>query len=307
MKKRKFKKLWAFVLATIMILSSVVTAYAASVSVTYYGSVFSYTESGGKPAENMHGRFTAADGKPAFCAEHGITSPMGDIYGKSAVLTKQAYDNAQIRKILYYGYRGVEPWSGFSSSTYNNVYQVGFAGNSAISKTDACGTAVTSMALTKAYAKNGRWYNVSGLSAFESFIASKPDPKANGFTAILLPSGSSSTQDLFTWEYNPYGYLKVKKTNTSNSHLVAECPEHYSFAGARFGVYANQSNAANDTKRLATLTTDANGNSDTATLSAGTYYVREVQAPKGYILNKTPYPVTVTSGGTASVTMLIAL
>lgn len=78
MKKRKFRKLWAFLLAAIMIFSSVATAYAASVSVTYYGSVFSYTASGGKPAENMHGRFTVADGKPAFCAEHGIPSPMGD-------------------------------------------------------------------------------------------------------------------------------------------------------------------------------------------------------------------------------------
>ena len=301
MKKRKFKKLWAFVLAAIMILSSVVTAYAASVSVTYYGSVFSYTESGGKPAENMHGRFTAADGKPAFCAEHGIPSPMGDIYGNSTVLTKQAYDNAQIRKILYYGYRGVEPWSGFSSSVYNNVYQVGFAGNSATSKTDACGTAVTSMALCKAYGQGGRWYNISGLSAFESYIGTKPDPKANGFTAILLPSGSSSLQDLFTWEYNPYGKVKIKKVTANNNHLVAECPENYTLAGAVYGVYSKMSDANADTNRVLTLTTDANGNSVESPIRAGTYIVKEVSAPKGYDIDETPYTITVQSGRVSTV------
>ena len=302
MKKRKFKKLWALVLAGIMILSSVATAYAASVSVTYYGSVFSYTASGGKPAENMHGRFTAADGKPAFCAEHGIPSPMGDFYGNSTVLNKVAYDDAQIRKVLYYGYRGVEPWSGFSSSTYNSVYQVGFAGNSATSKTDACGTAVTSMALCKAYGQGGRWYNVSGLSAFESYIGSKPDPKANGFTAYLLPSGSSSTQDLFTWEYNPYGKVKIKKVTANNSHLVAECPENYTLAGAVYGVYTKMSDANADTNRVLTLTTDANGNSVETPIRAGTYIVKEVSAPKGYDIDETPYTVSVQSGRVATVT-----
>ena len=302
MKNRKSKKFWAFLLAAIMIFSSVATAYAASISVTYYGSVFSYTASGGKPAENMHGRFTVADGKPAFCAEHGIPSPMGDIYGNSTVLTKQAYDNAQIRKILYYGYRGVEPWSGFSSSAYNNVYQVGFAGNAATSKTDACGTAVTSMALCKAYGQGGRWYNVSGLSAFESFIASKPDPKANGFTAYLLPSGSSSMQDLFTWEYNPYGKVKIKKVTANNNHLVAECPENYTLAGAVYGVYSKMSDANADTNRVLTLTTDANGNSVESPIRAGTYIVKEVSAPKGYDIDRTPYTITVQSGRVATVT-----
>ena len=300
---KKHKKFYALILAIVMILSSVATAYAASVTVTYNGSIFSYNASGGKPAENMHGLFTTSEGRPAFCAEHGIPSPMGDIAGNSLGMNKQAYNSAQIRKILYYGYNGVEEWSGFSSSTYNSVYQIGFYPNVSSSKRQSCGIAVTSMALCKAYGQDGRWYNVSGLSAFESYIASKPDPKANGFTAYLLPSGSSALQDLFTWEYNPKGYVMVKKTNASNSHLVAECPEQYSFAGAKFGVYANQSNAENDTGRLATVTTDANGNSDTATLNAGNYYVREVEAPKGYRLNKTPYPVTVTSGRTSSVTI----
>ena len=301
MKKKHYDKILVVILVMIMVFSSVATAFASSVNVTYNGSIFSYTASGGKPAENLHGTFSTSDGKPVYCAEHGIPSPMGDSIGNSLELNKQEYDNAQIRKILYYGYQGIEPWWGFSDPIYNRVYQIGFIGNVSQSKTQSCGVAVTSMALTRAYGGNGRVYEISGLSAFESFIASKPDPKANGFKAYLLPANNGYTQDLFTWEYYPKGYAKVKKTNASNSHLVAECPEHYNLAGAKYGIYESEANANGDIKRLATLTTDADGNSDVVTISAGTYYVKEVQAPKGYILDRTVYPVTVTSGQTSTV------
>lgn len=300
MKKRQKRKLSRTFIIMLVVLLSVVTAFAASVTVTYQGSIFSYNSGGGKPAENMHGKFTTSEGKPAFCAEHGLPSPMGDSYGNRVALNKVPYNSAQIRKILYYGYRGPAQWPGFSSSTYNSVYQTGFSGNYATSKTDACGTAVTSMALGRAYGGNGRVYDVSGLSAFESYIASKPDPQ--GFTAYLLPSGSRATQDLFTWEYNPAGKVKVIKVTANNSSLVAECPEHYTLAGAVYGVYASVSNANADSNRLLTLTTDSSGKSQEASIRAGTYIVKEVAAPKGYDIDATPYTVTVASGQLATVT-----
>ena len=186
MKKRRINKYSALLIAALLLFSTCSAAFAESINVTFYGTVYSYLSNGDKPDENMHGKFTASNGKPVFCAEHGINAPTGEIYGASKLLDATEYDNTQIRKILFYGYKGVEPWSGFSSPIYNGVYKIGFSGNYATDKTDACGTAVTSMALTKAYGKNGRWYNVSGLSDFEKYIESKPDPKINAFKTFFL-------------------------------------------------------------------------------------------------------------------------
>lgn len=300
MKKRQKRKLSRTFIIMLVVLLSVVTAFAASVTVTYQGSIFSYNSGGGKPAENMHGKFTTSEGKPAFCAEHGLPSPMGDSYGNRVALNKVPYNSAQIRKILYYGYRGPAQWPGFSSSTYNSVYQTGFSGNYATSKTDACGTAVTSMALGRAYGGNGRVYDVSGLAAFESYIASKPDPQ--GFTAYLLPSGSRATQDLFTWEYNPAGRVRVLKETANNSSLVAECPEHYTLAGAVYGIYANSDDARADRNRILTLTTDSSGKSQEASIKAGSYVGKEITAPKGYKIDPQIYSIIVASGQLASFT-----
>lgn len=293
---RKFlRKTITIAMAVIMVLGTAAFAYAAPITVTYNGSVFSYQSGGGKPAENMHGIFTTTAGNPAYCAEHGIPSPMGDRVGNSISLDAHVYDNAQIRKILFYGWQGPGQWSGFNDYAYNGVYQIGFTGNYAQSKAQACGIAVTSMALCKAYGGNGRWYNVSGLTAFENYIASQPDPA--GFAAYLIPSGSNATQDLFAWEYNPSGYLTLTKAVANNNHLVNLCPENYSLAGAEYTVYSN----ANLTGAVGTLVTDAAGRANTLTLPPATYYVKETRAPKGFKLDNRVYTVTVMPGNTATV------
>lgn len=50
------------------------------------------------------------------------------------------------------------------------------------------------------------------------------------------------------------------------------------------------------TKSDATLTTDGNGNTNTVELRAGTYYVKETKAPKGFQLDKTVHTLTVKAG-----------
>ena len=47
------------------------------------------------------------------------------------------------------------------------------------------------------------------------------------------------------------------------------------------------------------LTTDAQGNSNTIEVDAGTYYVKETKAPKGFVLDKKVHPITVTAGKSA--------
>ncbi|MFR3347934.1 MAG: prealbumin-like fold domain-containing protein [Mediterraneibacter faecis] len=53
---------------------------------------------------------------------------------------------------------------------------------------------------------------------------------------------------------------------------------------ATYGVYSEKS--LSGASKVGTLITDANGDSNTLTLTAGTYYVKEVTAPKGYALDK---------------------
>ena len=54
------------------------------------------------------------------------------------------------------------------------------------------------------------------------------------------------------------------------------------------------------TKQLATLTTDKNGNTDVAEVTAGTLYIKELSAPAGYKVDKTIYSLKVEAGKTAT-------
>ncbi len=92
------------------------------------------------------------------------------------------------------------------------------------------------------------------------------------------------------------GKLKLKKVS-SNPDLTNGNP-CYSLEGAEYGVYTD----TGCTNQVATLTTDADGNSNTVEVDAGTFYVREISASKGYKVDDTKYTVTVTSGNTATVT-----
>lgn len=65
----------------------------------------------------------------------------------------------------------------------------------------------------------------------------------------------------------------------------------YSLKGAEYGVYSDSS--LSGASKVGVLTTDENGESNTLTLNAGTYYVRETTAPKGYALDKTAYTITI--------------
>ena len=72
------------------------------------------------------------------------------------------------------------------------------------------------------------------------------------------------------------GELLIKKV-PDDSEIVKNnlC---YSLEGAEYGVYTDEA----CTKQACTLSADKDGNTESVTLSAGTYYVKEIKAPKGY-------------------------
>ena len=83
------------------------------------------------------------------------------------------------------------------------------------------------------------------------------------------------------------GNGKIQKSSSNTT--VTNGNDCYSLSGTTYGVYSDKG----CTKSVATLTTNANGNTDTVELRASTYYVKETKAPKGFQLDKNVYTMTV--------------
>jgi hypothetical protein len=206
----------------------------------------------------------SVNGRAAFCADHSKTDPPSGTLLSSI----QEVTNDTIRKILYYGSEGPDQISGW---TYNSL-RLGTA--MAISNIRHGTTRTMGVRLTNA---------VSGL-------ASPP----SSFKAYIGTSGNSSYQSIAYWEYNPKGTLQISKSSADPS--ITNGNNCYDITGAVYGVYTG----SNATGQVATLTIGSNGWSQEISLDAGTYYIKEITAPKGYYLDGSIYPITVTSGSKAT-------
>ena len=95
------------------------------------------------------------------------------------------------------------------------------------------------------------------------------------------------------WAELNVGNAKVKKATANAS--VTDGNALYSIAGATFGVFSDQ----NCNNQIGTLTTDENGDTNEVEVTAGTVYIKELSAPKGYKLDTTVHSLTVEAGKTA--------
>ena len=87
------------------------------------------------------------------------------------------------------------------------------------------------------------------------------------------------------------GYAKIKKTSANTD--ITNGNDCYSLGGAQFGLYK-------DGSKVATITTKADGTSNTVEVSAGTYTLKEDVCPKGYA-KAADRTVTVKAGATTEV------
>ena len=99
------------------------------------------------------------------------------------------------------------------------------------------------------------------------------------------------------WAKLNVGNAKVKKT--SSNPTVTDGNANYSFEGAIFGVYSDKG----CNSQLATLTADGNGDTKEVEVKAGTVYIKELSAPKGYKLDSTVHALNVEVGKTATLTV----
>ena len=206
----------------------------------------------------------SVNGRAAFCADHTKTDPpSGTILSNIQEVT-----NDTIRKILYYGSEGPAQISGW---TYNSL-RLGTA--MAISNIRHGTSKSMGVRLTNA---------VSGL-------ASPP----SSFKAYIGDPSNSSYQSIAYWEYSPKGSLQISKSSADPS--ITNGNNCYDITGAEYGVFTG----SNATGQVATLVIGSNVWSQEIQLDAGTYYIKETKAPKGYYLDNNIYPITVNSGSKAT-------
>jgi uncharacterized surface anchored protein len=95
-----------------------------------------------------------------------------------------------------------------------------------------------------------------------------------------------------TWDFE--GWIRIVKSSARPD--ISEGNGDYSLAGAVYEV-----RRASDKALVATLTTDASGEAVSPALEAGSYYLTEIVAPKGFAVDVTAHNVTVVAGETTAV------
>ncbi len=107
------------------------------------------------------------------------------------------------------------------------------------------------------------------------------DPSNNSI--MVTYNGTGTPMDVYTMENtHALGNLRIKKVAKGSTTGIA---------GASFSIYDKSG------ERVAYGTTDGNGYVTLSGLQLGeTYYYQETAAPNGYVLDNTPYPITVGKG-----------
>lgn len=122
-----------------------------------------------------------------------------------------------------------------------------------------------------------------------------------GFETNLHQFAGSTPQTVGTvfelaFKVQSKGKLCIKKTSANPA--ITDNNPCYSLKGAEYGVYKSESDAKADKNKVKTLTTEANGWSNTVELDEGTYYLKETKNPKGYALNSSVVKVTIKANET---------
>lgn len=234
--------------------------------------------------------------KHAMCAQHQLDSPEeNDMLTETTVFTKQTDKNSKIsrliRKVMYYGWGGPADIGPKPNTS-------GGEGQDKESVNDGTHYRRTALAVSVANqnADNTFGYGQRFIEYLEKNYPDAPE----GFEVHMLQAPKANNQNLVFYNYKPDGNLKLKKV--SSEPELSSQNECYSFQGAQFGVYTQyQEDSGVLTGEVGRLETDAQGLSNTLTLQAGTYYVKEMKAPMGFALNSEVQTVQVTPGTTTTV------
>ncbi|MEH6891603.1 SpaA isopeptide-forming pilin-related protein [Bacillus sp. JJ864] len=126
---------------------------------------------------------------------------------------------------------------------------------------------------------------VSNLTNYHAVVYKGTDSIQDATVLLERNKEQVSTNLQVYWKAN--GSLKVMKVDENKKPL----------SGAVFEVVTSNQQV------MGTITADANGIAEMGNLELGTYIVKEVKAPVGYVLDATPKPFEVKTGEVAAVEM----
>ena len=208
------------------------------------------------------------NGKMAFCMDHSKTPP-----GSGGVITgvREETDSV-IRKILYYGFQGPGQVSGWDANGLR---------------------AATSMAMSEY--RHGDGYNLGKRLLNQVRNLAEAPAEFKVYVATL---NGSWYQDLAFSEIHQIpkkGKVKIRKLSSNVS--ISDNNNCYSLAGAEYGVYSD----AGCTNLIGTLVTGDDGNSLELEVDAVRCYIKEIKAPKGFLINTQVYEIDVEVNQTKNV------
>ena len=260
----------------------------ASSSARLAGAKSIYLSVGGKC---RYGRylthyFSTNEGQYAYCM-----NPMKKTPG-SGWYTGYLIGNEDARKAFYYCYGGpgysqfvnATGWIGDGSQQYEYAYSH---------------VILSYMYATYALHDSGR-----ANSAFHGLSTGTRNAlinKANQMRYMASPPAGYGCY-YFETGRQPIAFQTISQSNLnlkkySGNTDITNGNGMYTLNGAQYGVYRD----SGCTSYVATLTTNANGDSNTITLDSGTYYVKEIEAPTGYTLDSTIKSVYLGNGESKTV------
>ena len=222
----------------------------------------------------------------AYCVQPSVNAPGPGTYNVTVVDDDGTGKIKKMRKLIYY-----LPGSyGYTKVTKKRW----FADN----KTGVSAYSLGHLALSYVYGTDDPWYG----GVYEN-VRKEVMEIVNDLDNLPAPPDSfevfwvkvSGKQDIFGAFYAAeYGKLNLKKSS-SISDITDDNP-NYSLSGAEFGVYEDEKcteQAKTKDGDKAILTTGADGKSNTIEIEAGTYYIKEIKAPKGFTLDSKAHTVEV--------------
>lgn len=213
------------------------------------------------------------NGIHSFCAQYNKSWPtVGTTVNEIVPCT-----NDVLRKALYYGYNGPQNTLG----------------------TDEKAHVLTAIAVSDANIGESATGASAKYDAFYWDIVNNPSkypsPPSN-FKAYLAITASDAMQNLAFYEMEKNGYVTgIKYSSNTQLHNGNAC---YSLEGAEYGIYSGSS--LDESTRVGTLISDANGKMNTLELEAGTYYARENVSPRGFAKNQEVTQFTITAEQTTT-------
>ena len=248
----------------------------------------------------------SVDGNAAYCATPMLATPRSGPYAKNPINAPSGR-SAEAAADLWFGYGG----PGFDETLWPATWYDGGE------MTEARYAALTHILLSDTYSSSSASALYGCSESFRSWaqrqvigfdshgalinaaatgrrIAERAAEVPAAFSAFQISTGNA-TQCVVSFTYVAQGSLELMKV--SSQPRVTDGNPLYSLEGAKFGVFRDE--ACSDLAH--TLVCDAEGRAKADAMPAGTYWVRELQAPLHMAASANVYPVEVKDRQTAQV------